>query len=149
MQLSNFLTSLKVAATVSLILLASTFTPYTSTEVPEWKVQVIDLDDQPVANAEVNQSVVFSGREEHWFETQKTDEQGRTMFSAKTIRASLSDRLLRRIRMYRAHYPYGPSTVAWACVQGHSATSEVSRTPSNSAGTIRLRLGQKRCGIDW
>ncbi len=155
MQSAKLPTLLIGTVIMSLILLASTLIPYTSTVIQEWKVQVTDINDQPVANAEVTQSVLFSGRRENWCESKKTDEQGRTMFSARTIRASFSERLLGRIRMYRAHYPYGASALASVCFKGHSAASKASRTSgdstgSDSAGTIHLKLGRETCGLpDW
>lgn len=69
------------------MLLVVLFVPYTTTEVPEWPVQVIYSDGQPVVGSTVIQ---------HWHihrasnsDIRKTDENGRVVFPARTYSQGL------------------------------------------------------------
>lgn len=145
MQSPRLRSFLFVTAAVALALLLCAFIPYTSTEAPEWRVEVVDYNGQPVASAEVHQVVLFSGRSETWFETKTTDSQGSATFPKRTIRASLLDRASSRAKMYRAHYPYGASATAWVCWGDFSGSSDTLGTSSKISGPIRLKLEQGGC----
>jgi hypothetical protein len=109
MQPPSLISTLKVIGTVTLLLFVCCLIPYTSTEIPQWRIQVVDSNVQPVANADVRQYALFWGRQEIWSETQTTNEQGRATFPARTIRVSLARRAFARMVAHYVHLPYGPS----------------------------------------
>jgi hypothetical protein len=145
MRTPRLTSSVIVAGTATLLFLGCSLVPYTSTEIPEWPVQVIDSRGQPAAKMEVHQVVLFSGRRENWFETKRTDTQGCVTFPKRTIRASFLDRAVTRVRMYKSRYPYGASAEAWVCSQGFFASSDARGKLNWIGGQIRLKLVNGSC----
>lgn len=145
MRTPSMVSSLIVVGATTLLFFGCSLIPYTSTEIQEWRVQVVDSSGTSVAGAETNQTAVFSGRRERWVESRATDAHGRASFPAKTIRASLIDRALVRLKMYKSHYPYGPSAAASASFKAQCAYLEIPRKPNRTIVTIRLELVKGSC----
>ncbi len=145
MQHPSVISSLIVIGIVTLFLFVSSFIPYTSTEIPQWRIQVVDSNDEPVANADVHQYALFWGRQEIWSDTQTTNEQGRATFPARTIRVSLARRAFARKVAHYVHLPYGPSAAAWVCYQGHYATTGPLGVAVKANETIHLTLESGPC----
>ncbi|HEV7681880.1 MAG TPA: hypothetical protein VGO68_07145 [Pyrinomonadaceae bacterium] len=97
-----------VAASVVVFLLVIFLYPFQSTTVPEWNLRVVDDAGAPVREINVT---------EHWQdymletegheEVRATDQDGRVSFGQRSLRASLTRRLLARISKFGKHQPEG------------------------------------------
>jgi hypothetical protein len=107
--------------------------PFESTAVPEWRIRVIDETGNPFAGARVVQqwndySLGKGGGEEKW-----ANEAGEVGFPKRTVRASLTYRILRTSwagLMKLAHGSTGIRATVWAT------------TPKASSDAVEYKEGK-------
>lgn len=124
-----------MAAIASVVLLA----PFPTTLVPEWRIQVIDMEGEPVSNVQVKQEWSYS--ETLWTSeaVQMSNELGIVVFPERHFYAPLSLRIFARSIdiVNNAVMPHGARTGVYSSV----------RSSAGSYYWLEYRSGQELPGI--
>jgi hypothetical protein len=76
------------------ISLLGLFFPYSTVEIPEMKIKVVNVDFQPVANFKLIQTTTLNRFSEEIVETKISDKNGDVVFSEKSLFLPLAARLI-------------------------------------------------------
>jgi hypothetical protein len=98
--------------------------PYTTRTAPEWRVELLDREREPLAGFAVSESWQYSTFESalHW-EARSTDANGWVTFPPRYVRASLAQRAYGAVLNARAfvHATWGPFVSISASPEGYIA----------------------------
>jgi hypothetical protein len=136
------------ATGAALLVLAAVLYPAQVTVVPQYAVRVLDADGQPFRSIRVNQDWQEYSVQAHGLrDTLTTDNEGYAHFPAKTVRASIGERIAgctHQFTQYGAHASCGSH---YDITAGDGSSVELRRVDvrHGAFGGSTLTLTMKRC----